>query len=343
MRSNLRLTWTHVMVGLLALASTVVLSAGSLTPPAGPVSPTMKPLEQIEPRIAINAFNTPGDADSIYRISQPGSYYLTGHVLGAVGRRGIEIASSGVSIDLLGYTVRGVAGSLEGIATNGGAYDSLVVRNGAVSNWGGDGVALAAGGLGSTSLIENVLAVSNGGTGLSCNRLGIIRACSAYDNGGAGISGGSGGLIESCTAYSNGGDGLVAGSGGTVRACSARLNDGSGIVATACCATVTGCTSSSNTGDGIRVASSCRVAENNCNGNGAGIHVTGTENRVEGNNATDNARGIDVDAVDNLIIRNSARGSTVANYDIVAGNTVGPTVTSANIASSHNPHANYEF
>ena len=48
--------------------------SGSLTPPAGPVAPTPGP----EPRIAINATNTPGDADSVYRIAQPGSYYLTG-------------------------------------------------------------------------------------------------------------------------------------------------------------------------------------------------------------------------------------------------------------------------
>jgi hypothetical protein len=43
-------------------------NAGPLSPPAGPIAPTPGP----EPRIAINAVNTPGDANSLYKITQPG-------------------------------------------------------------------------------------------------------------------------------------------------------------------------------------------------------------------------------------------------------------------------------
>src|SRR5262245_49761975 len=74
--------------------------AGDLIPPPGAVSPTMKTLTEVEPRIPINATNTPGDANSLYRITQPGSYHLTGNITGAVGKHGIEIASGGVTIDL---------------------------------------------------------------------------------------------------------------------------------------------------------------------------------------------------------------------------------------------------
>ena len=56
--------------------------AGDLNPPAGPVSATMKPLNQIEPRVAINASNTPGDANSTFRIANPGSYYLCADLVG---------------------------------------------------------------------------------------------------------------------------------------------------------------------------------------------------------------------------------------------------------------------
>ena len=80
-----------------------LLAQGPLTPPGAP-APTMKTLDQIEPRIAINATNTPGDASSLFRIAQPGSYYLTGNITGVAGKDGIEIASSNVTIDLMGFT-----------------------------------------------------------------------------------------------------------------------------------------------------------------------------------------------------------------------------------------------
>ncbi len=40
------------------------VSAGDLNPPSGPVTPTMKTLTEVEPRIAINATNTPGSGNS---------------------------------------------------------------------------------------------------------------------------------------------------------------------------------------------------------------------------------------------------------------------------------------
>ena len=72
--------------------------AGGLTPPGAP-APTMKTLDEVEPRIPIGPLTTPGDAGSVYRISQPGSYYLTGNLVGQANKCGIEIASSGVSVN----------------------------------------------------------------------------------------------------------------------------------------------------------------------------------------------------------------------------------------------------
>ena len=45
--------------------------AGPLDPPAGPITATYKTLAEVEPRTAINATHTPGDADSIFKITQP--------------------------------------------------------------------------------------------------------------------------------------------------------------------------------------------------------------------------------------------------------------------------------
>ena len=55
-----------------------------------------------EPRIAINTASTPGDADSVFRITQPGSYYLTGNTSGVAAKHGIEIDASDVTLDLMG-------------------------------------------------------------------------------------------------------------------------------------------------------------------------------------------------------------------------------------------------
>ncbi|HYD01608.1 MAG TPA: hypothetical protein VEB22_10315, partial [Phycisphaerales bacterium] len=63
-----------VVASLICTAGAAVgFGAGPLNPPVGPVAPTAKPIAEVEPRTAINAANTPGDADSLFRITQPGS------------------------------------------------------------------------------------------------------------------------------------------------------------------------------------------------------------------------------------------------------------------------------
>ena len=62
------------------------------------------------------------------------------------------------------------------------------------------------------------------------------------------------------------------------------------------------------------------VCDNNGNGgNGAGIHVTSTQNRIEGNHLIDNERGLDIDNNSNYVADNTVRGNT-DNYDIAGGN-----------------------
>ncbi len=99
-----------LLAGLGGLAAGTFLTAGRaeagpLNPPAAPAS-TPGP----EPRIAVNAQNTPGNPDNLFRITQPGSYYLTGNIIGQSGRNGIQIAADNVTIDLMGFALLG-AGS----------------------------------------------------------------------------------------------------------------------------------------------------------------------------------------------------------------------------------------
>ena len=81
-----------LVLGLLLQPVSILHAQGPLTPPGAP-TPTMKTLDQIEPRKEVNATNTPGDATNLFIISTGGSYYLGGNITGVSGKHGIQIAA----------------------------------------------------------------------------------------------------------------------------------------------------------------------------------------------------------------------------------------------------------
>ena len=366
----------HGLAQLLFACCTLLLttdaSAGSLTPPAGAVVSTMKRLDEVEPRTIINAANTPGDAGgspSIFKISAPGSYYLTGNILGASGKLGIEIVSSDVTLDLNGFEVLGVAGSLDGIGVTVSGLTNIAILNGTVRSWGLNGVNVA--GFGSVNCrVQGVLSSGNVNYGISVGDDSTVADCSATGNGAAGIVATKGSTVTNSSALLNIGDGIVAtvgctvtgcaaannsnygifvtngstvtnssasfnggsgigtGEGSTVFKCSAFSNSGRGVLVTGVGTTVADCTIRANVLDGILCDSQCLIRGNNCVNNGAGagiaagIHVTGSDNRIEGNNCVGADRGIDVDSGGNFITRNTCSGNTTNNWDIAAGNVI---------------------
>jgi len=370
---------TRIITAALTLAAAGLLYAGPLNPPPGPITSTYKTLTEAEPRIAINAANTPGDADSLFKITQPGSYYLTGNVTGVAAKHGIEIAvaASGpsVTIDLMGFELAGVPGSLNGVSVTLINTRNTAIRNGTARAWGGDGVNVNNS---TNNLLENLRVEGNGGRGILAGSASTVTGCTAYFNTGDGILVGGGCTVTGCTAFLNTGDGINASIGSTVTGCTASFNTDGGIVTgdgstvTGCTAssnsgsgiaaglgsTVTGCTASTNTSNGIRVNSDCRVTDNTCDGNGvgagngAGIHAIGADTRIEGNNCTDNDRGIDVDFAGNIIIKNTCAGNAT-NWDVVAGNTIlvvqatpAPAVlgsTGGLAPGSTDPNANFSY
>ena len=100
--------------------------AGNLNPPEAPSTGTMKPLDQIEPRTAVQSL--PGSDSAVYVISQPGSYYLTGGITVKEVKHAILITASDVSVDLCGFTILGAYESLD--QNENPAYDGIRVKPG---------------------------------------------------------------------------------------------------------------------------------------------------------------------------------------------------------------------
>ncbi|MFT3685402.1 MAG: hypothetical protein QM783_10820 [Phycisphaerales bacterium] len=252
----------RVLLGAAGLASVAALAsaragAGPLNPPAGAVAPTGKTLAEIEPRTAISAANTPGDANSLYKIIQPGSYYLTGNIqVTTAGFAAIEIAAPGVTVDLNGFEVLGMGaagGSVSAITAATSTYTGAQVLGGTVRNWGGAGVDLSTSAsvrnmsvincglassrtaiyLGIGCAIENCV-VNGGGVvgGFGFGSQCTARGCTALNTGGAGFSTNGACVFHGCT--SNGcGYGFALSEGDVAIGCAASFNNGDGFILTA--------------------------------------------------------------------------------------------------------------
>ncbi len=104
----------RVLLGIAGIAGAAIATqatkAGSLNPPPGPVTPTGKTTDQIEPRVdLLNApasANITSDASNQYIINNPGSYYLSANLV-VTKANAITIAASGVTLDLRGFELAG--------------------------------------------------------------------------------------------------------------------------------------------------------------------------------------------------------------------------------------------
>jgi hypothetical protein len=292
----------------------------------------MKTLDQIEPRIPINATNTPGDGGTVFKITASGSYYLTGPVTGVSGKNGIAVTASNVTIDLCGYALNGVGGSMDGIHMESGS-SKLTLRNGTITGWGGDGVDEVDNGA-TDGIYEEIHATGNNGDGLrlsdkcvvtSCkfdynsgNGLSVdgratIKNCTANDNGLDGILFGAGSVLDSvasanggpgiesnnepnmiknCVAFENGDAGIRSGGGGKILDCISRNNGFIGID-TGYYTSVTNCEVKNNEW-GISVGGFCRIVGNMGEGNGDGIFVYDGQNLIDDNQMANSGKGIEV-------------------------------------------------
>ncbi len=323
-----RTRFTLLASTLIVAAGSALLIAGPLDPPAGAVASTYKTLSEVQPRTIVNQTNTPGDADSVFRISQPGSYYLTGNLLGVAAKHGIEIDSDGVTLDLSGFEALGVAGTLDGVRVVPGRR-GITVRDGTLRGWKGAGLSAVGGPNADACLYQDLRVVANGtdenSYALDVGGASTVVNCVALSNLGTGIRGNNGTLISDSAATGNGGDGIICGAG-TVRDCLARGNVYDGIRAGI--SVISGCSSTANGGAGITLNVGTLARANTCYANGWGIYIFGDGSTADGNVLYDNTVGLEVAQEGNFVYRNTFRANTTT-LTVVPGNDVGPLGTAA--------------
>ena len=311
-----------------------IFAQGSLTPPGAP-GPTFKTLQQVEPRTPIDATHTPGDGTNQFIINTPGSYYLTGNITGVSGKNGISINADNVTVDLNGFALIGVGGSLDGINVPA-AHRNLRLHNGSAQSWAGTGISSHNA---RNSQFDHLRVSQNGLHGLSCGNGCVVSSCTAAANAGDGILTSDSCTVTACTSVSNA-NGFSTDNRCTIIGCTATLNTGYGIYPISYC-TVKDCTASGNTFDGIHFADSCLITGNNASNNGRhGFNSndgSGQLNRIDGNTASVNGQN-GFRLANDLVVRNNAYNNTTANYNPTSAPAYGP-VQIASTAT--NPWANF--
>ena len=94
-KNNVAWILAGTMALLLAASWSGIAFSGPLDPPGAP-APTMKTLQQVEPRTPISSIP--------FTITTPGSYYVTSD-LATTGTLGIRIDTNDVTLDLSGFTL----------------------------------------------------------------------------------------------------------------------------------------------------------------------------------------------------------------------------------------------
>jgi hypothetical protein len=245
-----------------------------------------------------------------------GKATLTGN-LASTGntRAGIVIASDNVTVDLNGFEITGqgtggttgvyattlglddppdTSGSINSSADGvyvGGNYGDIVIKNGSIRNWGGEGID------GSTDLyasrLEDLILTANDSSGIWAHDAMIVRNCTARLNGTDGVETEERSILKDVTGEYSGSDGLDTSIGSVITDCIANFNedDGFQILRTV----VGNCSAEENLSDGYA-------------GSGLFVNSSALENGVEG------FRMLLSEAF--LVANCSARGNGEVGFDI---------------------------
>jgi hypothetical protein len=251
-------TWLVIGLGGLAAAA----YGGPVNPPAGPVGPTYKTLSEVQPRRPVQSL--PGDATTQHIISQPGSYYLTGDIVGVSGKSAIRITSDRVTLDLCGFTVRGVEGALHGIHIM--SRSEITIGDGILTGWPQTSIEA---GTSTHVRLERLRVSGSGKSGLSAGWGAMVIECEAWQNADYGIFTNNDSIVERCKSSSNGIDGFRTGHNSVVAGCISGHNGGDGFLLGSSMV-VSGCMATSNVGVGLRAEDNLTLSGSTFSGNLAG-------------------------------------------------------------------------
>lgn len=235
--------------------------AESLDPagPPGSAATRMPALNQIEPRQIIETLP--------FTITNSGPYVITRNLAGTSGFSGITIQTNSVTLDLNGFALTGVAGSLDGIQVDR-PCSFITIKNGVLSGWEQNGINAESA---NNTRIENLLLSKNLNNGVNLGTNCMVIRCTADNNSSAGFTVGASCTIQDSAAKGNGTVGFLATDGCLIQKCVANRNFSHGFSVDSL-GQFAFCTASGNAGNGFNLGNSGSVLDSCAYGNTEGFH-----------------------------------------------------------------------
>ena len=338
-------------VAALSLFFSVFAFAGDLEP-AGPPAPSMKTLDEVEPRTPIHKDDLP------LVIKKSGSYYLAESIVyegegEGVGDAAIAIESDDVTIDLMGFTLDGNNNTKSSAGIYSDNKHHVTVKNGVVKKFERYGVHLAGEAaydnsvakvkarycnfgivVGGDSKVTDCQVQFSHDTSISTQHNGTVSGCIVSNSpkyARVGIAVGVSSRVINCGVNIANETGIFASGGSRVSGCSVKGCGKDGInvmdnsIVTGC--SVTNCTLATS----IRANSECLVENNTVSGCSFGVELgygsTARNNQL--NTCTTGISALYRCLIDNNLIDNTSYGivaeghSSIKNNHIVGHKTYG--------------------